>query len=67
MINGRNSTGENVNQIQETGQSAAAVARVMHTNWANSSSHRSNMLNGSFSEVGIGIVKANGGTQVITG
>ena len=70
LVDGRTTVGENIIFIQDTGQSDAAIAAAMHNAWRNSASHRANMLNGSFSEVGIGIVKVGGfwwGTQVFAG
>ena len=70
LVDGRTTVGENVIQVPDTGQTEAQIAAEMHNGWVNSTTHRTNMLNGSFTEVGIGIVKAGGfwwGTHVFTG
>ena len=70
MVGGRSTVGENIIQIPDTGQTAAGIAAEMHNGWLNSTPHRTNMLNGNFNEVGIGIVKSGGfwwGTHVFAG
>ena len=70
LVGGRTTIGENVIFISDSGQTAEQVARTFQEMWANSSTHRANMLNGNFTEVGIGIVKVGGnwwGTHVFAG
>lgn len=61
LINGRTSFGENIIFVPDNGQTEEAVAAKMHTDWVNSPVHLANIANADFSELGIGIVKANGG------
>ena len=70
LVGGRTTIGENVIFISDIGQTAAEVASTFQEMWANSPTHRTNMLNGNFTEVGIGIVKVDGiwwGTHVFAG
>lgn len=61
VVNGRTTFGENIIFIQDIGQSADAIATEMHDLWMGSPTHRNNIQNSAFTEVGVGIVQANGG------
>lgn len=61
LVDGRTTLGENIIFEPDNGQGEAAAAANIHRNWINSPTHLANINNGDFSEVGVGIVKANGG------
>ena len=70
LTNGRTMAGENVGWVTDTGQSEESVADYFHAGWRDSASHHANMINGSFREVGIGIIKSGGkwwATQIYVG
>ena len=56
---GFSSAGENIAKGYQTPSS-------VHTGWMNSSGHRKNMLSPSWTRVGIGMIKCNGGTPYWT-
>jgi uncharacterized protein YkwD len=70
LIGDREVFGQNIATVSDTGQTDAEIANYFHSYWQNDATFNFNMINGDFSEVGIGIVKSNGAwwaTQIFTG
>lgn len=70
LTDGRTQAGENVGWVTDIGQTEDEIAKYFHDAWRNSATHNVNMLNGDFSEVGIGIANIGGkwwATQIFVG